>query len=356
MESSECETSDSDNHAVHVVERKQSEEREQTLRRLSASIESLKRVCADGDAEDSEDEGAATIPAKKSNLEIANSGRSTGTAGRSILSFFTNKPARSDPAPDLADHDDTQNEDGAAGARSTAAPAVSPGRPAAVPLILPESGKSLEKGSKNMNEGRGTRDYSKNKRVCLLCAKNEDPKIKKKAILSRGGDYQINRHKKSVHSTVALAEVKKNIVPMNHISVPKSVRTRKGLLPTAPIPSQEAQVKEPNVEVTMGNVESSLCSVSSDDNSEEDGDNENDKIETMETSNLQNEKTTCSPSVPSQCTVNATLQTDLSNFVTVSKQTFEEKVITMIEKLSNKVDDLKEASTSRKTAGMYNNL
>lgn len=37
-------------------------------------------------------------------MERANSGSSTGITGQSILSFFTNKPARSDPAPDLADH------------------------------------------------------------------------------------------------------------------------------------------------------------------------------------------------------------------------------------------------------------
>lgn len=73
-------------------------------------------------------------------------------------------------------------------------------------------------------------------------------------------------------------------------------------------------------------------------------------------SNLQNKKTTCSQSVPSQCTVNATLQTNLSNFDTVSKETFEDKVITLIEKLPNKIDNLKEASTSRKTVGMCNNL
>jgi hypothetical protein len=78
---------------------------------------------------------------------------------------------------------------------------------------------------------------------------------------------------------------------------------------------------------------------------------------------LQNEKTIGAPSQHTESSnrgssiaANATLQTDLSNFVTVAKQTFEEKVITMIEKLSNKVDNLKEASTSRKTAGNIINM
>jgi hypothetical protein len=48
-----------------------------------------------------------------------------------------------------------------------------------------------EKRATSKNEGQGTRDYSKNKRVCLLCAKSDDTKLKNRAILSRGGDYQI---------------------------------------------------------------------------------------------------------------------------------------------------------------------
>ncbi len=50
-----------------------------------------------------------------------------------------------------------------------------------------------------INKGRGTQDYSKNKKVCLLCAKSDVSKLRDRAILSRGRDYQINRHKTSCH-------------------------------------------------------------------------------------------------------------------------------------------------------------
>ena len=140
-----------------------------------------------------------------------------------------------------------------------------------VPVIRSEKPESRK--PKNKNERLGTRDHSKSKRVCLLRAKSDNLKIKKKAILSRGGDYQVNRHKKSVHSSVPLAEVKSNIVPINHILVPKSIRA-KALFPA--VTPQEAQVKKPNVEITTGNDKSSSCS---DDNNEED--NENEEIVTM---------------------------------------------------------------------------
>jgi hypothetical protein len=76
----------------------------------------------------------------------------------------------------------------------------------------------------------------------------------------------------------------------------------------------------------------------------------------MATSNLQNNKTVNSQSPCTESsgrcsaiTADTTFQTNLSNFVTVTKQTFEEKVVSMIEKLSIKVDNLKEASST--TAG-----
>ena len=50
-------------------------------------------------------------------------------------------------------------------------------------------------------------------------------------------------------------------------------------------------------------------------------------------------------SIESPSSTNNTLQTDLSNFVTIKKQTFEEEVLSMLEKLTNKVDNLKEASS-----------
>lgn len=152
------------------------------------------------------------IPEKKS-LKQSVGANSERSAGRGIFSFF-NKLVR----PDRINNDDAQNVGSAA---------VRP-----VPVVPSESRNSNEipgtlgaagqqKRSTNINEGRGTRDYSKNKRVCLLCAKSEDTKLKNRAILSRGGDYQINRHKNSSHPSIPLPEVKSKIVPINHIGTKK---------------------------------------------------------------------------------------------------------------------------------------
>jgi hypothetical protein len=70
MESSksfECETSINDSYADAGADGDHAVEHEQTVQRLSVSIEGLKRVCAscDADTEDSEDEGAVIISAKK---------------------------------------------------------------------------------------------------------------------------------------------------------------------------------------------------------------------------------------------------------------------------------------------------
>jgi hypothetical protein len=338
-ESFECENQSSDDDGCDVYH---DVEHEQTIRNLSVSIAGLKRVLCDADAgdADTQDEDIVIIPEKKSLTQsvVANSATS---AGRSILSFFK-KPVQSGRINN-DEFDDTQN----------VAPAVVPVIPSERRNIRNSSeilgtvgASGQEKRATSKNEGQGTRDYSKNKRVCLLCAKSDDTKLKNRAILSRGGDYQINRHKNSTHPSIPLAEVKSNIVPINHISVPKSVRAKSCIVPAKPPPA-----RNPDAEVTTGNDKSS-----SDDDIEEDDNNDNHKIETMATSNLQNNKTVNSQSQRTESsgrcsaiTADTTLQTNLSNFVTVTKQTFEEKVISMIEKLSIKVDNLKEASST--TAG-----
>lgn len=49
----------------------------------------------------------------------------------------------------------------------------------------------------------------------------------------------------------------------------------------------------------------------------------------------------------------ATLQTDLTNFVSVEKPSFEETVVSMLKKLDNKIDNLKEGRST--TAGNSEN-
>ncbi|CAB4038713.1 Hypothetical predicted protein [Paramuricea clavata] len=41
------------------------------------------------------------------------------------------------------------------------------------------------------------RDYSKYKHVCLLCAKNDTATARNSAVLTSGGDFQVERHRKS---------------------------------------------------------------------------------------------------------------------------------------------------------------
>ena len=337
------ESSESSDSADSFECENSSDEHEQTLRNLSARIERLKRVCDTDDSQD-QDEDIVAIPKKKILKQSQSvSGNSEGSAGRSILSFF-NKPVKPDRICNDTIDTDMQN---------AALAAVPPHLPVVAPVTvsrnlneIPGSSDAAgrQKRSTKINKGRGTRDYSKNKKVCLLCAKSDVSKLRDRAILSRGGDYQINRHKTSCHLSIPLPEVSRNIVSINHISVPKSIRAKKSVVPDI------QPVRKPDAEVTTRD-DKSLNS----DNTEKNDNNEteNDQIEKMATSDeiLINSPAqhTESSSRGSTSTASTTLQTDLSSFVKVTKQTFEEKVITMIEKLSNKVDNLKEARST--TAG-----
>ena len=68
------------------------------------------------------------------------------------------------------------------------------------------------------------KDYSKYKHVCLLCAKNAKATARNSAVLTWGGDFQVERHRKSHHSSIPLKDMKSHVVPINHISVPRNVR------------------------------------------------------------------------------------------------------------------------------------
>lgn len=163
-------------------------------------------------------------------------------------------------------------------------------------------------------EGRKhKRDYGKYKVVCLLCAKSSKPKVMKGSILARGGEYQIERHRKSNHSTITKNEMSSNIVSLDHVSVPKSVR--------------ELEIPKPSVKPAKKTTLETIDEASEDQCTE---------------------KTNFDQSKESEDTAltGVRLQKDLTDFVTVTKQSFEEKVLTMIEKINHKVDNLKEVSAS----------
>lgn len=148
-----------------------------------------------------------------------------------------------------------------------------------------------------------SRDYSKYKQVCLLCS--SDKNKQERAILSRGGAYQIERHRNALHPDLAITEVTKKVVQADHSSVPESIRRMlRSALAESKLPRQTT------LTCTAGSIRTSTQPADVD--------------------------------VPNQdsCT--------RSEFVTIEKQAFEDKVLQMIEKLNRKVDSLKEgSSTSR---------
>ena len=90
-----------------------------------------------------------------------------------------------------------------------------------------EAGRKQTNGSTQKKATKGNkqkRDYAKYKVVCLLCAKSSKPKVMKSSILSRGGEYQIERHRKSIHPSITKSEMSNNIAPLDHVLIPKSVR------------------------------------------------------------------------------------------------------------------------------------
>lgn len=68
------------------------------------------------------------------------------------------------------------------------------------------------------------RDYTKYKQVCLVCAKNSKLKDKSLSVISRGGPHQIKRHHSRNHPSLSLSDMKRQIVPLEHVSVPKGIR------------------------------------------------------------------------------------------------------------------------------------
>ena len=306
------------------------------------NIEGLKRVLCDSQSEneyDDDDDNVVAPQEKRIKCSESDTTDSSNSAGRSILSFF--------------------NRDDLGAVAFSKTTDVETGR--SVPR------KCSTKSSKS-NEKPNARDYSKCRAVCLICVKNENPKLQKKANLSRSGNYQIKKHKNSCHPTIPVDEVKRNIVPFNHASVPKSLRERKSKEQPALHTDGGAKRPEPcdaepgettaanNLSVTEQPESGNEDHYS---NGEQEGVDHSQLSQNAEYSgsdSIRSPATTMqntrdfgsgpSCSIESSSSTNNTLQTDLSNFVTIKKQTFEEKVLSMLEKLTNKVDNLKEASSS----------
>ena len=68
------------------------------------------------------------------------------------------------------------------------------------------------------------RSYDKYRCVYLICANDKNIKNKSIAILARGGNHLIDRHRKRNYPKLAMDDVKDQIVAMDHISVPRDIR------------------------------------------------------------------------------------------------------------------------------------
>ena len=334
MDYMESRESDSDSNSIdisHALEHEQ--------------IEGLKRVLCDSQSRNNddhdEDDVDVTAPPEEKRLKRSHTTDSSNSAGRSIVSFFN-------------------RDDHVAGTGSR----------------ITSTGTAMsEKCSTNSsksNEKQNARNYSKYRAVCLICAKNDNPKLQKRASLSRSGDYQIKRHKTSCHPNIPVAEVKRNIVPFNHASVPKSLREKKPQEKPASSTISCNSVKateqpEPHSQPDETTVRDHSSVAGQPEPGNDDHDSNSEQVEVHHSDHCQNASYSGSNNIGSPAktrpskeysgngpsggnkltlSANNTLQTDLSNFVTIEKQTFEEKVLSMLERLSNKVDNLKEAKSN----------
>lgn len=150
------------------------------------------------------------------------------------------------------------------------------------------------------------RDYSKYKQVCLLCANSDKKKVREASILSRGAAYQVERHRKRNHNSLSTKEMTLKIVSIDHAAVPKNVREL----------ALKAPVTKPNTHVDISNKEGQVS----------------------HQKELAVNKEQINKGTP--------VQRDMEAFVKITKQSFEEKMITMVERLNAKVDKLSHGSTT----------
>ena len=129
--------------------------------------------------------------------------------------------------------------------------------------------------------------------------------------------------------------MKSHVVPINHISVPRNVREL-----AVPRPSSETKDKTgatcDNVTIQKSKISAAMPSVSNDALPQTES-NKSLASEGNLNENINNDDITITAGENQ-------IQKDLSDFVTVTSQTFEEKMVHMIEKLSKKVDNLKQVT------------
>jgi hypothetical protein len=129
--------------------------------------------------------------------------------------------------------------------------------------------------------------------------------------------------------------MKSHVVPINHISVPRNVREL-----AVPRPSSETKDKTgatcDNVTIQKRKISAAMPSVSNDALPQTES-NKSLASEGNLNENINNDDITITAGENQ-------IQKDLSDFVTVTSQTFEEKMVHMIEKLSKKVDNLKQVT------------
>ena len=260
---------------------------------FSRRIDELKRVCSEAaDARDEDDEidDILLVPEKK-------------RAKQSILSFFT------------SDKDKDTVED------------------TSCSHVVKETLKTSGSNSTCLK-----RNYSKYQGVCLLCARSQNLQAKEKAVLARSSEYHIKRHKNSSHKKISLAVVKANIVPTDHTSVPKSIREKmSGPVEASTLPAVVTQINKVTTPAPEGTPRNDMLRLDYDGDGNDDSDDH--EVESSRTQSM--------------TTKAATLQTDLTNFVSVEKPSFEETVFSMLKKLDNKIDNLKESRST--TAGNSEN-
>ena len=165
---------------------------------LAMNIEGLKRVLCDLQSEseyDDDDDNVVAPQEKRIKRSESDTTDSSNSAGRSILSFFNRD-----------DHE------AVAFSKTTD---VETGR------SVPSQPRKCSTKSSKSNEKRNARDYSKYRAVCLICAKNENPKFQKKAILSRVEIIKLKNTKAVVTPLFQLMKSNETLCPLIMLQYPK---------------------------------------------------------------------------------------------------------------------------------------
>ncbi|CAB4040463.1 Hypothetical predicted protein [Paramuricea clavata] len=187
------------------------------------------------------------------------------------------------------------------------------------------------------------RDYSKNKHVCMLCANDNNLKDKQIAILCRGSLHQLRRHYERRHANKDTnyayfsREKFKDVLPINHVRVPSYLRTLSNQSS-----NKSSKEKQPNVLADRSTSHTNLPDLIHS-HTETELEEENDLHNIEQATAI----TTAGGSVAEAPVIETRqmVQEGIETFIETKKPDFEEKVLSMIENLSKKVDSLKLTKT-----------